>query len=264
MTTICDHEAARRARSLEAHGFRRAAIDVLEAALATDPDAGPLWPLRAAMLHREGRHDEAFADIQVALTVTPLGPDALLILADGYARAGLETSAADVYEQVATAPARAYEMWAPIFAGLWQLKRWQAALNVCRRAAQERPDDDGVYFAMAQALVRMGRPAEMIISVLSKAIDLSPNDSRYRVLLATQFLRTARQQEAYNCIVDLSPEAFADVTCACCAWKLLRLCVTYGDAPRSAVFAAQLAHLSVASRQARRAGGDEAIAEGGA
>jgi Flp pilus assembly protein TadD len=216
------------------------------------------------MLHREGRHDEAFADIQVALTVAPLGPSALLILAEGYARAGLETSAADVYEQLATDPTRAYEMWAAIFAGLWQLKRWQAALNVCRRAAQERPDDDGVYFAMAQALVRMGRPAEMIISVLSKAIDLSPNDSRYRVLLATQYLRMGRQNEAYGCIVDLSPEAFADLTCACCAWKLLRLCVTYGDAPRSAVFAAQLAQLSAAARQTRRNRGDEAIGESGA
>ena len=104
----------------------------------------------------------------------------------------------------------------------------------------------------------------MIISVLSKAIDLSPNDSRYRVLLATQYLRKGQQHEAYGCIVDLSPESFADLTCACCAWKLLRLCVTYGDAPRSAVFAAQLAHLSTAARQMRRDRGDEAIGEGGA
>jgi hypothetical protein len=57
MATNCQHGAARRALSLEAHGFRRAAIDVLEATLAHEPDAGPLWRLRARLFNRvEPRH----------------------------------------------------------------------------------------------------------------------------------------------------------------------------------------------------------------
>jgi tetratricopeptide (TPR) repeat protein len=252
MNTVSEHEAARRAKSLEAHGFRRAAIDVLEAAIAQEPDAGPLWRLRSVLLHREGRREEAFADVQQAFALSPLGPTELLILAEGYARRGFENSAFDVYEQLAADESRPHEMWVAIFAGLWQLKRWQAALNLCRRAAQQRPDDDAVFFAMSQALVRMGRPAEMIITVLQKAIDLNPADSRYRVLLATQLLRLGKHREAYKCVAELPPNEFGDLSCACCGWKLLRLCVSYGDVPRAAVFGAQLATLAATARSSKR------------
>ena len=255
MTAICDHDAVRRARALDDHGFRRAAIDVLEAALLAEPDVGELRRLRALLLSRDGRHDEAFADVQVALALTPLGPEELLILADGYARAGFEASAVDVYQQVAADPDRPYELWPAVFAGLFDAKRWQAAIAVCRRAAAERPDDDAVYYATAQALVRIGRPVEMVLSVLHKAVDLNPADAHYRVLLATQLLRAGKPRSAYACIAEIAPDAFADLSCACCAWKLLRLCVTYGDAARAALFGAQLAHLSSAAAQLR--GGEE-------
>ena len=251
MTAVCEHEAVRRALALEKHGFRRAAIDVLEATLGAEPDIGSLRRLRGVLLSREGRHDEAFAEIQQALVLASLGPEELLILADGYARAGLTASAVDVYQQLADDENRPYEMWVDVFAGLGRAKRWQAALGVCRRAAEVRADDDAVYYAMAQALVRLERPAEMVVSVLCKAIDLNPSDARYRVLLATQLLRTGKQREAYGCIADLAPESFADLTCACCAWKLLRLCISFGDATRAALFGAQLARLAAFARDAQ-------------
>jgi tetratricopeptide (TPR) repeat protein len=244
MTDVGEHEAARRARSLAAHGFRRAGIDVLEAALLGEPDAGRLWALRAVLLACEGRHDEAFDNIQRALALVPLAADELLVLAEGYAGAGLTASAVDVYLELAVDARRPHELWPAIFAGLFRAKRWSAALAVSRRAAEERPDDDGAYFAMAQALARMGRPAEMVIAVLAKAIDLNPVDPRYRVLLSMQLLRCGRQREAFDAVAALSAEAYGDLACACCAWKLLRLCVTYGDETRAAHFGAQLARLS--------------------
>ncbi len=244
MTVLCEHEAARRAGALEAHGFRRAAIDVLEAALAERPDAGPLWRLRAAMLRRDGRQDEAFANVEEALALVPLEPEDLLILAEGYARAGLESSADDVFLALAARTDLPCELWPRLYAGLCAVKRWQAALGVTRRAAQERPDDDQAYYAMAQALARLGRPVEMIVSVLWRAIDLNPADSRYRVLLAIQLVRQGKHRDAYGCVAELEPAAYGELSCACCAWKLLRLCVTYGDAPRAAAFAAQLANIS--------------------
>jgi tetratricopeptide (TPR) repeat protein len=244
MSAVCEHEAARRARSLEAHGFRRAAIDVLEAALTQEPDAGPLWRLRAGMLARQGRHDEAFGNVQQALILTPLGPAELLILAEGYARVGLGDSAGDVYQQLAYDDNRPHEFWPAIFAGLFRLKRWAACLALCRRAAQERPEDDRAYCAMAQALGRLGRQAEIIIAVLEKAIDLNPAEPRYRVLMAMQLLRVARQGAAYQCIATLAPESYADIDCGCCAWKLLRLCVIHGDAQRAALLGARLAQLA--------------------
>jgi tetratricopeptide (TPR) repeat protein len=248
MTAVCEHEAARRARSLETHGFRRAAIDVLEAALMQEPDAGPLWRLRAVLLAREGRHDEAFHDVQRALALVPLGQIGLLILADGYARTGLVDSAADVYQTLACDEDRPHELWPAIFAGLFRLRRWTACLELCRRAAHERPDDDRAYLAMAQSLARLGRPAETIIAVLGKALDLNPADVRARVLMAMQQLRCGLQSAAYACVAELSPESYAEIDCGCCAWKLLRLCVTAGDSQRAALLGARLAQLSAVRR----------------
>lgn len=255
MSAVCEHEAARRARSLEAHGFRRAAIDVLEAVLTLEPNAGPLWRLRAGMLAREGRHDEAFGNVQQALVLSPLGPSELLILAEGYARAGLADSAGDVYLQLADDENRPHEFWPAIFAGLFRLKRWAPCLALCRRAAQEHPEDDRAYCAMAQALGRLGRPAETIIAVLEKALDLNPAEPRYRVQMAMQHLRLARQSAAYQCIAALAPESYADIDCGCCAWKLLRLCVAYGDSQRAALLGARLAQLA-ALRSGQAAGED--------
>jgi Flp pilus assembly protein TadD len=66
MTSINENEALERAKSLFKHGFPRAAIDVLEMALREQPEAGSLWRLRAVLLQREGRRDEAFDNIQRA------------------------------------------------------------------------------------------------------------------------------------------------------------------------------------------------------
>jgi tetratricopeptide (TPR) repeat protein len=255
MTDVGEHEAARRARSLAAHGFRRAAIDVLEAALLGEPDAGRLWAFRAVLLACDGRHDEAFDDIQRALALVPLGAGELLILAEGYARTGLTASAVDVYLELAADARRPHDLWPAIFAGLFRAKRWSAALAVGRRAAEQRPDDDGAYFAMAQALARLGRPAEMIVAVLAKAIDLNPVDPRYRVLLSMQLLRCGRQRDAFDAIAALPAESYGELACACCAWKLLRLCVTFGDEARAAHFGAQLARLATkAARGTQREG----------
>jgi hemin uptake protein HemP len=82
--------AARRAQELYELGFAKAAIDVLEVALQDDALEGRLWGLRAVLLAREGRHDEAFANVQEAMTLAPLGHEELLILAARYARGGTQ------------------------------------------------------------------------------------------------------------------------------------------------------------------------------
>lgn len=248
MTVLCEQEVARRAASLENHGFRRAGIDVLEAALTADPHAGALWRLRARMLDRDGRFDEAFANMQQALALVPLGPEEMLVIAEGYERAGLKASAVDVLTSLADCEALPTDLWLRIFAALVRVEQRQAALELARRAARKRPDDDVAYYAMAQALICLRRPPEMIVGVLVKAVDLNPADARYRTLLALQLVRLGKNAEAYGCVAELAAECYAEVSCACCIWKLLRLCVAHGDAPRAAVFGAQLAHLTAAAK----------------
>jgi tetratricopeptide (TPR) repeat protein len=241
MVSIDENEVARRAESLQKHGFPRAAIDVLEVALREEPEAGALWRLRAVLLQRERRRDEAFDNVQRAMMLVPLGHEALLVLADGYARAGQRVSAADVYSQLAADDSFPGELWEPLYAGLCTVKKWQAALGFCRRMARERSDDDRVYFAMAHALGRLGRPPELSLNMIRTAIDLNPCEPRYHVSLAVQLLRLGRTDDAYRAIVEISIESLATLSCRCCLQKALQLCIDRGDCMRAATIASQLA-----------------------
>jgi Tfp pilus assembly protein PilF len=150
MTAASSADAARRATELYQLGFARAAIDVLEIALKNDPLSGALWRLRAVLLAREGRNEEAFADVQEAMTLTPLRHEELLILAAGYARRGHKASAMDTYSELAADPAFPTDHWELLYNGFCTVGRWHSALMWLRRVARHRCDDDQVYFAMAQ------------------------------------------------------------------------------------------------------------------
>jgi tetratricopeptide (TPR) repeat protein len=252
MPSATSHTVLQRAQELEQSGFRRGAIDVLEAELAQAPDAGALWEQRAIYLQRDGRAAEAFEDIQRALVLAPLGVEGWLVLGEGYRREGRCFAAASVFLDLAGRELTA-ETWQAVHDGLAGLGRWSAALAVCRRAARERPDDDAVYFAMAHALARLGRPPELSINVLRKAISLNPAEPRYRASLAIQLLRLDRRDDAYEVVAAMSPEMLQGMTCRCCLQKVLQLCITSGDAPRSAALAGQLARVSAAATSRKEA-----------
>lgn len=246
MESTASHSALQRARELEQRGFCRGAIDVLEAELARTPEDGPLWLQRAVYLQRDGRLDEAYDNIQRALVLAPLSIEGWVVLAEGYRRHERPAAAASVYLDLAERELTA-ETWQAVHDGLAALGRWSAALAVCRRAAKQRPEDDAVYFAMAHTLARMGRPPELSVNVLRKAICLNPTEPRYRASLAIQLLRLGRHDEAYAGVAAMTPQTLQSMTCRCCIQKIMQLCIARGDAPRSAALAGRLARLSAAT-----------------
>jgi tetratricopeptide (TPR) repeat protein len=247
-------EILQRADELERRGFRRAAIDVLEAELAARLDAGVLWQRRAVLLDLDGRPAEAFDNIQRALVLAPLDLGGWLVLAKGYLRYGHRSAAASVYLDLAGRELTP-GAWRAVYEGLSTLGRHCAALAVCRRASQDSPDDDAIYFAVAHTLARLGRPPELSINVLRKAISLNPDEPRYRASLAIQLLRADRRDEAYEGVKGMTLDALRAMSCRCCVQKIMQLCLESGDAPRAATLAGRLAQLnaSVASRQEKRA-----------
>lgn len=238
-------------------GYRRQAIDVLEAHLADHEEDGPAWRLRAALLFREGRLDEAFDDVQRALALAPLGPEAWVVLADGYIRSGKRRSAADVLANLAADDSLPYELWLPVFDGLFHLGMWQAALAVSRRAAREHPDDDLVYFSMAHAMLRGRQPVEQAIHLIERAIALNPVEARYRVTLAVKLLRIGRRREAHECVTALGAKAIGAMNCRCCLEKFLRLTIEQGDAELASLLAGRLAQIA-ATMPAKRSSNGEA------
>ncbi len=243
-------DAAKRATDLYERGFPRAAIDVLETELRSRPDEGVLWRLRGVMLQREGRGDEAFADIQQALALVPVGYEGLLILASGYLRQGRRAAAASLLTDLVNDSRFPAELWESLYNSLCALERWQAALAVCRQAARQRPEDDALCFAAANTLTRLGRPPQLALAMLRRAIGLNPAEPRYRVSLAMQLARMGQLDDAYRTFCELSRSEVEGINCRCCLHKALQLCIERGDASRSAWLAGRLATMS----QARQLG----------
>jgi tetratricopeptide (TPR) repeat protein len=241
-------DAARRATDLYERGFPRAAIDVLEAELGRQPDHGVLWRLRAVMLQREGRFDEAFNNIQRALALVPLGYEGLLVLAGGYLRQGRRAAAGSLLSDLASDSQFPAELWESLYNALCALERWQTALAVCRRAARLRPDDDAICFAAANTLTRLGRPPQLSLAMLRRAIGLNPAEPRYRVSLSLQLVRMGQIDEAYQVFCELTRDEVEGINCRCCLHKALQLCIERGDADRSAWLAGRLATMSLAKR----------------
>ena len=249
MTEPATHEdAARRAIELYDRGFAKAAIDILEAELARFPDEGKLWRLRAVLLQREGRRDEAFDNIQRALVLVPLGYEGLLVLADGYARRGDRAAAGGILSDLAMDGSFPAELWEPLYSGMASIGRWQAALAVCRRAGRLRPEDDAICFAASTALVKLGRPPQLALAMLRRAIGLNPSEPRYRVSLAMLLARLGDFEAGYRTFVELSRDEVESIDCRCCLQKALQLCIERGDADRSSWLAARLATLAAARR----------------
>jgi tetratricopeptide (TPR) repeat protein len=242
--------AARRAWELYERGFCRAAIDVLEVELTAKPEAGDLWRLRAILLQRQERRDEAFDNIQRALVLAPLGIEGMMVLADGYARTGRRTSAASIYTELAADECFPLELWESLYAGLCSVGSWQAALAFCRRMARERPDEDRVYFATAHALARLSRPDSLSLTMLRKAIDLNPDEPNYRAALVIQLMNMGHADEAYRTLAEMSPGTLGTLSCRCCLQKLLQLCIERGDAREAGRLASQLATLADAKSSA--------------
>ncbi|BBO34906.1 tetratricopeptide repeat protein [Lacipirellula parvula] len=253
-------DAARRAADLYERGFSRAAIDVLEAELRLQPEAGALWRLRAIMLQREGRLDEAFDNIQRALALVPLGYEGLLVLAAGYLRQGHRASAASLLTDLTADGDFPAELWEPLYNSLCAIERWQAALAVCRRAARLRPDDDGICFAAANTLARLGRPPQLSLAMLRRAIGLNSAEPRYRIALSMQLVRMGQIDEAYRTFCEMTRDEVEGIGCRCCLQKALQLCIDRGDAGRSSWLASRLAIISLAKRSAA---GPNSQAQGG-
>lgn len=241
-------DAVRRAIELYDRGFARAAIDVLEAELARFPDDGKLWRLRALLLQREGRREEAFDNIQRALILFPLGYEGMLVLADGYARQGDRLAAGGILSDLAVDGCFPAELWEPLYNGMASIGRWQAALAICRRASRQRPEDDSIYFAASNALVRLGRPPQLALAMLRRAIGLNPSEPRYRISLAMLLARMGDVEAGYRTFVELSREEVESIDCRCCLHKALQLCIDRGDESRSSWLATRLATLAAARR----------------
>lgn len=232
---------AERAAELHRLGFTRGAIDILEVELRHSPEDGHLWQLRALLLHDAGRWSEALDNIERAQLLIPLHHQGQFVLADGLREAGRTALALDLYRQLAAAPDLPAELLQPLYHGFACLGAWHAAAVVCRRALKLYPEDDRICFALAQAMMELRQPTEIVTALLRRAVQLAPEAARYRVSLVLHLLAAGSDEEAYAELARVPVERLDAICCRCCVAKLLQLACDHGDAARATCLAWQLA-----------------------
>lgn len=241
-------DVRRRAAEMFANGFHRGAIDVLEVATRQAPDDGSLWCARAKMLHGVGRRVEALDNIERAQLLVPLDCCGRLILADGLREVGRETLAADAYLALAEEENLDGNILVGLYDGFAHLEMWRKAAQVSRSAVIETPDDDAAIFNLARALIALEQPAESVVPLLRRAVQLAPKSESYRLALVVQLLRQRSCDEAYDELRVLSKSSITSICCRGCGRRLLALAIEYGDRERAALIATQLATEAVAGK----------------
>ncbi|WP_425395349.1 tetratricopeptide repeat protein [Aeoliella sp.] len=222
-------------------GFTRGAIDVLEVQLAQTPDDGHLRQVRALLLYHLGRLTEALRDVEQAQLLVPLDSATQFVYAECLVHEDHHELAGDAYLALAERCEPGDDFLPLVQRGLGRLGRWEDVARLCRQALDHTPDDDWQLYLLSRASLHLGQPADAVVPLLRRAVYLAPAVERYRAALAVQLVEQRRCDEAYHQLRQLPVAALDGICCKGCLRRLLELAMAYGDSPRAAAFAAQLA-----------------------
>lgn len=234
MNPAPNNTVARRAEDLYESGLDRPALDIIEIELKETPDQGDLLALRGKILHSQGEWLAATAALEEVSLLIALPPASQMQLADCYLHVGKQDMALLVFEHLLSLDGLPVETYIELNNHFEKAERLELALSACRKAIQVEPDCDEAYFEMAHRMSLLAYPPRQITGVLRKAVDLAPDNSRYRLALVMQLFLTKRLKEAYAILSAVELRIFNEVTCRCVAHLLLELCAWAGDEKRCA------------------------------
>lgn len=193
------------------------------------PDSGRAQELCGIALHSIGDLAAAQDRLEAALLLVPLSPSGELALASALLAAGKRDLAAGLYGHLAQRRNLPAAYLAPVASGLGKTGQLEAALDVCRRAAQVLPDHDEPLYAMACYMTRLGYPADRVMAVLQRARALAPECMIYQVGIAVLLDSMQRTAEAHAIIAAWREEQLAELGCGKCLVRLGDICRRAGD-----------------------------------
>lgn len=229
-----DHDQAVMSRSAElAMAGRLAEAErFVESAVRSDPEDGNLWRAVGHFRHRVGNFDGARDAFETASLLVPLDPATRRALAECFARTGHLELASDGYRSLATDPACPSELLPAVAAGLGQIGEFGPALGVCLEMARRDPGLAEAHFGVAYYLRRLGRPAEVVLPIVARAHELSPDVPLYRVSLATLLDHVGRREEACELLCDLDLDS---VSCRGCLRRMTTIFLAAGEDRRGEI-----------------------------
>lgn len=146
--------------------------------------------------------ERAIAAVQHAFELDPNLPEAFVARARiRYAQQRYDDAAEDARMAI-TLKRDCESAWDMLGRALFAADRWQEAAEVAESAVEANGDDYNVYVPYMNSLAALGRTeatrrlAEKWAVVLRRQVELVPEDTRARVLLAGSYLKLGRRSEA--------------------------------------------------------------------
>ncbi|WP_020470104.1 tetratricopeptide repeat protein [Zavarzinella formosa] len=133
-------------------------IRVCHRGLDQHPDTGRLWEILGLAHWMRGEIQAALSPLETASLYVPLQPLAQLALAAAYAWANKPDLARTVYKHLADCPGFPVPLMPRLAAGLGRIGENEAALLVCEKLVELRPDYHPAWFGIAFYRRRLGRP----------------------------------------------------------------------------------------------------------
>lgn len=184
------------------------------------PDAGRLWRLRGLLRIRLGDIAGACSALETASLLVPLDPAACCALAECHAREGRHTLARDLFRSLASEYDCPTELLPAVASGLGSLGDDWMALKVCRELSSREPDRHEALFGQAFYLRRLGHSVEQVLTLVSRAHELAPTSTLYRVTLASLLDHVGRGEDARDILRAVDPNA---VHCLCCLRRMMAI-----------------------------------------
>ncbi len=212
----------------------------LSQALVAQPDDGRLRLLLARTRHRLGDFRAACAAFEHAATLVPIDAANQCLLADCYGRIGMARQGLALLRMLFEDQSCPTELLPRLATGFSRLGDAQGALDVCRVAAERQPNQAEAHFAVAFYLRKLGFPACLALPPMTRAFELAPHHPMYRSNLAFLLVEEGREDEAYELLRELPPNA---CVCSCQLRRMMRLFQTLGDHERWRACSLQLRRL---------------------
>lgn len=204
-------------------GFVKASLGTLSRGLDQFPDAARLWEMQGILLHSERDFVGAEFALETASMLAPLGMAGEFALAACYLQAGRTSPAGAIYEHLQSNRQVPTARLSELATGLARCGMLHQALAVCRQAAELEPDSEEAIYGMAHYMSRLSYPAEQIIPLLERAVDLAPHEAHYRLALIGWLARARCFSQAHQHLQAIPHTRLAAIECACCLNRLIQV-----------------------------------------
>lgn len=190
------------------------------------------WWLVAVCHGEQGNHDAAISALESATTYCPLDVQSQVLLGKLYADKGYRESAVAIFSYLAESTEALAQHRAEIIRQLGRLKCYELAVQLCRQATEESPDDWQVWFAKAFYLGRSGEPDVRIVEALQRALTLKPDQLAVRVSLVKTLGALGLEAETRRVAAEIPVAQIKRICCAECICQLAKIYRSSKDLPR--------------------------------